>query len=274
MTHSWNILSTLVLRSAGFPWQLVESLRYHHSGELVAEIIDLEDHARTLAENLPGVRLSRGDRSKLRTLRPLASREDNFPEQWLTEWNKQTSALADKHEHLAEAITVDAAAVDQAFAALRSDERVGEAIACSSPPAYRDLSRGAKGARIRRQLASYAQRFGAKSETMSFFGPINYADLAPLEPNQSTVTWRGHRVIRDREAHTAARVLHAINHIIDADDDLLSDAIPRRKTLLGKVSGFSILVDGCRTVREIAHDEAVPLSAALDHVRAGLRSGR
>lgn len=274
MTHSWNILSTLVLRSAGFPWQLVESLRYQHGAELVADIIDLEHQARALAQTLPGARLSRGDQSKLRTLRPLVARGDNLPAQWLTQWNKLTSELAEKHEQLAQTITADAAAVDRAFAALRSDERVGEAIACSSPPAYRDLSRGVKGARIRRQLASYAQRFGAKSETMSFFGPINYADLAPLEPNESTLTWLGHRVIRDREAHTAARVLHAINQAINDDDDLLSDAIPRRKTLLGKVSGIAVLVDGCRTVRDIARDSAVPLSEVLDQVRTGLRSGR
>ncbi|MGW6424852.1 hypothetical protein ACWF82_19425 [Nocardia sp. NPDC055053] len=274
MTQSWNILSTLVLRSAGFPWQLVESLRYHHSADLVADIIDLEHHASALAQTLRGVRLSRGDQSKLRTFRPLAARGDTFPEQWLTQWNKLTSVLAEKHEQLGAATAADTTAVDLAFTALRADERVAEAIACSSPPAYRDLSRGVKGARIRRQLASYAQRLGAKSETMSFFGPINYADLAPHEPGESTLTWLGHRVIRDREAHTAARVLQAINQAINDDDELLAGATPRRKTMLGKASGILALVDGHRTVRDIARDAALPLDDVLDQVRTGVGSGR
>lgn len=270
---AWRVVPTLVMRSAGFPWQLVESLRHQRGAAVLDELITLEKAAAELTRQVPpGSRLSRGQQSKLRNLRPLAV-PDSGPTEWIERWNQLTDQVVGLNTRLAEVTELDAADVTTAVEAIRADPRFGEAVACSSPPAYRDLGRGSKGARIRRQIASYAQRLAAKSETMSFFGPINYADLR-RELGPSAVSWGGHQPLLAREAHTAARVLDALMDIAIDNDDVLATSVPRRTMLTGPMTGLLGEADGTRTVREIATAAGVPIPEAAAVVRAGTRARR
>ncbi|GGM73524.1 lantibiotic dehydratase [Lentzea pudingi] len=265
-TTDWTLLPSLVLRSAGFPWQTVESLRYGGGAAALVTVAGLRAAALDHAEGLrPNARLSRGQQSRLKGLRGLEP-HPALPDAWLAGWNRLTEALADAQAAFVSAVDQDIEDVAEAFAALRADERFLDAVVCSSPAAYRDLERGAKGARIRRQLASYAQRLAAKSETMSFFGPINYAELT-TDPGPSALGWDGHQEIRERQAHTAARILDSLQGRILGDDRVFDRLVPRRKTVLRRATGVIADVDGTRTVAEYG-------PAAREEIRAAIVSGR
>lgn len=255
---SWELLPVLVLRSAGFPWQLIESLAYRQTTTLLGELATHEQRAAEVASRLrPSARLTRGQQSKLRNLRPLPP-SDVFDGAWLAEWNDVTGQVTRTRDQLEPAVAADAARVNAALAEIRTDPRINDAIVCSSPAVHRDLVRGATGGRIRRQLAAYAQRLAAKSETMSFFGPINYGRVDAESNAQTTLSWAGHQEIRVRQAHCAARVNDAVQAMIIDDDSLVTHLVPIRKTTTRPPRGHDPsaelirAVDGTRTLAEIA----------------------
>ncbi|MGW3149932.1 hypothetical protein ACWDG1_35750 [Streptomyces sp. NPDC001177] len=275
----WTLLPTVVLRSAGFPWQLVESLAYERTRGLLTELSALEEQAAEVASRLhPSGRLARGQQSKLRNLRPLPPSE-TFPADWLAQWNDVTEKVTEARERLVSTVDADAATVEEALAGIRTDARVNDAIVCSSPAVHRDLARGATGGRIRRQLAAYAQRLASKSETMSFFGPINYGRVDPGADTPTTLTWEGHREIRVRQAHTAARVNDAVQAMLLDDDTLAARLTPVRKTVSrlpkGPEPGALLIraADGNRTVADIAATAGAAEAQMVVAFRAGVAKG-
>ncbi|MGW7364408.1 lantibiotic dehydratase [Streptomyces sp. NPDC054841] len=271
----WELLPTVVLRSAGFPWQMVEGLAYERTRGLLAELFALEEQAAEVASRLrPSGRLARGQQSKLRNLRPLPPSE-TFPADWLAEWNDVAARVTEARGRIATTVESDAATVEEALTGIRTDPRVNDAIVCSSPAVHRDLARGATGGRIRRQLASYAQRLASKSETMSFFGPINYGRVNPGDDTATALTWEGHREIRVRQAHTAARVNDAVQAMLLGDDALAPHLVPVRKTTARAPKGAELTAaviraaDGERTVARIA----VAAGADEDETVAAFRTG-
>jgi Lantibiotic dehydratase, N terminus len=280
MEYDWALLPVMVLRSAGFPWQMVEQLGYAESGRLLDELIPVQQVAAGHAANMRPIRnLSRGQKSKLRNFRPMPA-DEAVPQEWRLEWNRLTVRLADLREQLAEAVDNDSKSVEVAIERIRADERFNDAVVCSSPAVHRDLSRGVQGTRIRRQIASYAQRLASKSETMSFFGPINYATLDPRASSPPKFDWLGHKEISARQAHTAARVNDTIQELIVADDELAARLVPRRKTSLRapqRSDLVSVLVgaaDGARHVAQIAESLGRDLSDVLTAFRAAVAKGR
>ncbi|MFI6096374.1 hypothetical protein ACIA8G_12510 [Lentzea sp. NPDC051213] len=279
---NWHLLPVMVLRSAGFPWQMVEQLAYSRSGRLIDELLELQQAATEHAGGLrPARNLSRGQKSKLRNFRMIPDTDaDAFPEEWRREWNRLTAHMEDLLGRLGEAALEDKADVDAALQRIRADERFNDAVVCSSPAAQRDLSRGAQGSRIRRQLASYAQRLASKSETMSFFGPINYATVDRASGTPSKLDWLGHREIRARQAHTAARVNDAVQALLLGDDDAAARLVPRRKTALRPprpgdlVADLVGAVDGAANVRELADRLGRALPEVLEAFRTAVTKGR
>ena len=61
--------------------------------------------------------------------------------------------------------------------------------------------------RIEQQLVSYLQRFCAKNDTASFFGPINYGDCLPASGGAELTPGRDH--LRHREAFMASWAVRA-----------------------------------------------------------------
>ncbi|MFF3003225.1 lantibiotic dehydratase [Kitasatospora sp. NPDC057940] len=277
--HGWELLPTVVLRSAGFPWQMVERLSCERTRLLVEELFALEARSADVASRLhPTGRLSRGQQARLRGLRPLPA-SDNLPADWLAEWNAAAERVSAVRERLAATVEADTAAVDEALAAVRTDPRVNDAIVCSSPAVHRDLARGAAGGRIRRQLASYAQRLASKSETMSFFGPINYGRLDPGSDAATALVWEGHTAIRVRQAHTAARVNDAVQGLLLGDPALAERLAPVRKTMTGPPRGTGVgaallrEADGVRTVAGIASGCGAGAPEAVEAFAAAVAKG-
>ncbi|MFE7528113.1 lantibiotic dehydratase [Kitasatospora sp. NPDC057542] len=277
--HGWELLPTVVLRSAGFPWQMVERLACERTRLLIEELFALEARSADVASRLnPTGRLARGQQAKLRGLRPLPA-SDNLPADWLAEWNAAAEQVTAVRERLTATVEADTAAVDEALAAIRTDPRVNDAIVCSSPAVHRDLARGAGGGRIRRQLASYAQRLASKSETMSFFGPINYGRLNPGSDAATALDWEGHTAIRVRQAHTAARVNDAVQDLLLGDPALAERLVPVRKTITGTPRGTGVgaallrEADGVRTVALIASGCGAGVPEAVAAFTAAVAKG-
>lgn len=275
----WELLPAVVLRSAGFPWQMVESLTYERTRELLDELSALEAEAAEVAARLrPHGRLARGQQSKLRNLRPLPPSE-TFTEDWLAEWNDVAGRVTRARERIASTVDADAALVEKALTGIRTDPRVNDAIVCSSPAVHRDLARGTTSGRIRRQLGSYAQRLASKSETMSFFGPINYGRVDAGADAPTTLTWRGHQEIPVRQAHTAARVNDAVQALLTEDDVLVTRLVPVRKTVSRAPRGDGLLAslvreaDGERTVAGIAARLGVAEEDAAGQFRTAVAKG-
>jgi hypothetical protein len=269
----WRILPTVVVRSAGFPWQLVDRLGHHESRRLAAELVGLRAEATALAATAePSGRLPRSAAGRLRNLRPMPDGAP-LPAPWLDRWNDLTQRVADTADRYRDTVAKEAEEAAAALAETTADPRFLEAVACSSPPAYRDLRKGVRGARLRRQAASYAQRLAAKCETMSFFGPINYGRIDPAAPDAAHWTWDGPAHCPGRRAFTAARVTDRVQAAFLSDPDAVADLVPRRKTLLRPLAGtaagrpvtrLTAAADGVRTVARLGHDLGLdPASAAV-----------
>ncbi|MFD7368775.1 lantibiotic dehydratase [Nocardiopsis alba] len=231
----WTLVPTLVVRSAGFPTDLLEGLRFHRTTRLLEEIETAQAAGRTLCEERPPPHnLPRKFRARLLGFRPLPA-DAPVDAAWAAQWNAVAKTVTELRELLTDAVASDTAAVNAAVDAVAGDPRVRDAVACSSPPVLRDLRSPVTGARAHRQVASYVQRLAAKSETMSFFGPINYARLHSGDPSPSRYLWAGHRELADRRAHPAARVVHALVDACVRAEEHTGDLVVRRKTWLGEV---------------------------------------
>ncbi|TYB44316.1 lantibiotic dehydratase [Actinomadura chibensis] len=270
----WELLPTLVVRSAAFPWELAAEISYPKAGELAEEVVGLERAARDLLAAPPADagRPNRSVLSRLRNLRPLPP-EAPVPDDWLAAWNRTTSRLEQARERLAEAIEGEGGLVRDAFERIVADERFLDAVVCSSPGVYRDLRRGRTGARLRRQVASYVQRLCAKCETMSFFGPINYGRVDPA--GATGFAWSGHRECV-RRAFPAARVIDGLVDRVLDDPALVAGLVPRRKTWTAPVRDAANVVgccDGARTVADIGGAAEPEAERAAADIVAAVRRG-
>jgi hypothetical protein len=267
---AWTLLPTLVVRSTGFPWETVERLAHWRSACAADSLLDMCDEAdRVRAELPPGLRLTRGQHARLRSYRPLPP-GCPAPADWLQGWNTVTEAIAAARGRLSAATTEDEREAAAAFAALVADPRFLDAVACSGPGVFRDITKGRLAAtRLRRQVASYAQRLATKCETMSFFGPINYATIRTGLETSAVLSWQGYRACAARRAYLSAWAFDQVQSEVLADSRLLAALVPRRKTFAGIPTGDAASAalaghaDGSRTLADIsARDGLTPGEAA------------
>ncbi|RKN43993.1 lantibiotic dehydratase [Streptomyces hoynatensis] len=268
----WTLLPQLVVRSAGFPWELTHLLRHEETARGVDAAHEREARARRLAGELtPLRRLTRGEAARLRGLRPLPP-SGAFPGEWHARWNEATGALATAREELTAAAERDARREREALAALAADERFLDAVVCSGPGVYRELARhGAGRARLRRQVASYVQRFAAKCETMSFFGPVNYATVDPGQAEEAVFSWQGHLALRERRAYLAAWAFEGLQEAVAGSGDFAAALVPRPKTLREAaaacrepaVRALVAAADGRRTLAGAARRAGLDLPEAV-----------
>ncbi|MGN9840448.1 hypothetical protein ACTMTI_20205 [Nonomuraea sp. H19] len=284
--HEWTLLPAVVVRSAGFPWELVLSLAHSRAAEAAAAVVRLEKQALDLLADVhsgqdahpagphPGRagsgRLPRGLRSRLRHLRPLPPGTP-APEGWPADWNRVTGLLEEARLALTDAISADAALARAAAAGIAADERFLDALVSSAPGAYRELRRGAAG--HDRRLALHLQRLATRPATTGFHAPL---DHGRIEPGQAAgYTWSGHRECSRRVAYLAARVVEALQQRIFADPALVSGLVPRRRTWTGTAhdSAFAGQCDGRRTLAEIAADTGTAMERAAAALAVAVRRG-
>ncbi len=230
MNH-WSIVQHLVVRTTGFPWELVEQLVYEETAAAAINWLDKRravDGYRTEAPRLH--RPPRHVLSSLKAGRPVDVDDVSRP-YLFNDWNRLAGELLDAETAFNNAWEKEEARWGQRLLTICSDPRFLEAIASSSPPVYLDLVRGRGSNRVTRQLISYVQRLGAKNETMSFFGPINYGSADEAAPTGVQVSWSGPVALSGRKTYLAAWLVQGLSKAISFSPEVVGWLVPRRRGL-------------------------------------------
>ncbi|MGA4987002.1 lantibiotic dehydratase [Nonomuraea bangladeshensis] len=284
--REWTLLPAAVVRTAGFPWELVQSLACPRAAETAAAVALLETRALGLLAGAPArrearpagphagrtdaPRLPRGLRGRLRRLRPLPPGTPG-PEDWLADWNHVTGLLEEARLALAEVVAADTALTRAAVAGVASDERFLDALVCSAPAAYRELRRGPADPA---KLASHVQRLATRAAPTGFHAPTGAARVEPALP--SGYTWAGYRELAGRHAYPAARVGEALQQRLLADPAVVAGLVPSLRagaTPPRDAAAFAARCDGRRTVAEIAADCGISMERASAALAVAVRRG-
>ena len=295
--QNWKLLPYFLLRSTGFPFDWIERLACAETASALDDLLSCEEALATLTAEVRAALRSCEDATtrKLRQhcwdrvdrLRPLTldeqARQSLGPAlcQLLDQW----SALLSRRDELeARARTTFAHEPSERRQSLRdiaSDPGFQEATWLSSPQMFMSglqtylerwspTHRPSEIRRIERQLISYLQRFCAKNDTASFFGPLNYGDFSTAREEQPPRPGAKH--VQRREAFMAYWGVASLAAALMNDSHVRPYLRPRHSPIcrigtrgehtvtVGEIS-FSIsagaarvigLVDGSRTVSEIA----------------------
>lgn len=304
----WELLPHFLLRSTGLPFAWLERLALQASPARVAAILDLEEEIETLTslgldalqeEQEPGTRpLRQYCWGRLTRRLPIQRSIDALPETLRT--------LLLRRDALLEQLSASRTAAGEIFLQEVAERRAvlrelaeqplfQEAVWLSSPQMFQyglqgylqdwnPEKRPADVRRVERQLFSYLQRFCAKNETASFFGPLNYGDFSP-PAGQSEGAPGAEHLLR-REAFLAYWGVLDLAEALAADPALRPSLQPRLSPLChcdlstrritlpgGRSSPLSaqevqILqqVNGERTLQEIAR----AIQGTVETVWAGL----
>jgi len=187
MSEPWTLGEVFVLRHAGFPFDWLESLGVSEDVQAeVARLLDAEDALVDAVRAESGTSAAQAVRDGLSQGRePRLDARQGAP---------CHDALARYREHRA---SVQARYAEERKVLRRklreraADLAIQEAVFLSSPAMFdnvwvRYLRGGERpdtsdARRVERQVYTYLQRFCAKNETTSFFGPIAYGERTPDE---------------------------------------------------------------------------------------------
>jgi hypothetical protein len=307
---AWHILSRLVVRRTGFPFDLLEELcapaAAHAAAAAAAAAREVSTAVREAVDRIPpavAVARAAGDRPTTRALskvrRALATGsgtdrwEGALPEQVRDAVRRvrlANATLDAARERARAALAADDPRREAAMRAVLTDPLFLDAIFLTNPDMFEasiaPLIRSDRpvGTALARRGWAYLQRFSGKNDTASFFGPLNYASVAPeaTDPVQvETVPGRW----RSREVFISYWAAHAVAARISADPEVrpwlsprphpmsrldghtvLHAASGRRTALPESLAGVARLVDGSRTVRDIATALGRPVGAVLTTV--------
>ena len=290
----WHLVETAALRATGFPFAALQELRFPSTVSAVKAMLACERETEELREHLlrvafpEAVRRARTDADSRQVLawlsrtrravgrRTRVSLDRAQPNSELSAPLAQWNDLLDRHADLrAQGSEAWASELDECRAALRArfrDARIQEAVFLSSPAMHRQLvryldserapTRSAQSKALERRLISYLQRFCAKNETQSFFGPINYARIDPSVPDSVRVR-RARGSLRRRQTFASQWMVEKLAQAIAAEPELQPYLRPRRNPLyalegdhLCSASGERLPVDGpSRTLWQLASGE-------------------
>lgn len=182
MSERWTLGDVFVLRHAGFPFDWLESLGV--SDEVVEEAKRLLDDERALVDAVRVQGDDAGSRALQealeRGLRPtLKSQHGADLRESLARYLARRESLQARYAH--ERLALRSRLRERAMA-----PGIQEAVFLSSPAMFDNVwARYLRGEerkdtsdsrRVERQVYTYLQRFCAKNETTSFFGPISYGE--------------------------------------------------------------------------------------------------
>ncbi|MFD7368777.1 hypothetical protein ACFV4I_21155 [Nocardiopsis alba] len=178
MKRHWSLTGVFVARHAGLPFDWLEGIGGDTSVTDAADAV-LDAEQALLA-------LPRAARPAVRS-----AVEASRPEQLGGgdhEWECAVAAWSSALEAYESAFVRADEAATRNLVAVLGEERVREAVLLSNPDAYRNMllpflrhegRLTSRRRRERRQLYTYLQRFCAKNETTSFFGPMAYGSPVP-----------------------------------------------------------------------------------------------
>ncbi|TYR62715.1 lantibiotic dehydratase [Streptomyces parvus] len=220
MTREWSIGDVFVVRHAGMPFDWLESLAAPDDlQEAAAEMLVREDVLRETT----GAGFRRLERAIMQCEPGLLP---SVPADW-REGVDAWRAAAERYTSLYQ--EADQQATKNLLTILERPE-VAEAILLSNPDAYHNMLRRlldradpltSRRRRARRQLYTYVQRFCAKNETVSFFGPMAYATVLDATSNEPTELQTG--LPRRRRVFVSYWAGRALCRALARDSRLLPD---------------------------------------------------
>jgi hypothetical protein len=276
---NWQLFPYFVVRTTGFPYELVERLRSSelllHTQQLYAAKQQLQE----LREIAP--KLHHPNRKILACFqggRPLPE-VPGEEGQWVHSWNKvargkvrlesEFPALYAREAERLKALLLDSA----------SDPRVLEAIASTNPGVYRDLTHGKLNKRLERQLATYMQRLSTKNETISFFGPINYGLYQANGSTGVEIEWEKSLSLRARRAHPASWLIRGLIDQIAFSSEVAPWLVFSRRTFasLDSIKKPSLmrlltLADGATPLYQLVKKADLTLEDAITMTRQACRA--
>jgi hypothetical protein len=299
---AWLLHGHAILRSTGFPWQLLEAVREESTSRAADEAAAARAAAeRTAADTIGALRevkdLPAPARNRLR--KTLGKRTDpgeldGLPESAAAVVARYRRALGVREDAVRayrEAYEAGFRETARSLARLTEDPRFAEAIWLSSPPV---LERGVPEIRraqetpssgraraARRQFAGYLQRLCAKNETTSFFGPIDYTDFA--DPATDPV-WRTDR-LKARHAFVSHPAVTTLAGALASDSRIWPMLRPRLRDL-ARIQGGTVRLAGrrlsvtsadvtllthCDGTRRVA-DIAVAMGMSFEETMTALRA--
>ncbi|MEJ8651931.1 lantibiotic dehydratase [Streptomyces sp. MS1.AVA.3] len=183
MTREWSIGDVFVVRHAGMPFDWLESLAADENlQEAATELLLCEDALRETA----GSGFRRLERAVTRCE---PGRLPSVPADWgeaVDAWHTAAERYTSLYRE------ADEQATKKLLTILERPE-VAEAVLLSNSDAFHNMLRPlldradpltSRRRRARRQLYTYIQRFCAKNETVSFFGPMAYATVRDGTSNE------------------------------------------------------------------------------------------
>ncbi|WP_329561911.1 lantibiotic dehydratase [Streptomyces uncialis] len=253
MSREWTLGGDFVVRHAGMPFDWLEALGAP-DGPLAAarELLDAEDALRAAAGTGFG-RLARA----VEGCEP--ERLPSVPAALRTAADRWRGA-AHRYRDLYEGADADAT---KELRVVLERPRVAEAVLLSNPDAYRNMLRplltadgplNSRRRRARRQLYTYVQRFCAKNETVSFFGPMAYGTLAETGPEAEADTGPG--------PGTGTGTGTGTDGSVDVTTSLRTDLPRRRKVFLSHWAGRAL-------ARAVARDGALLPDLVFHRARPG-----
>ncbi|WP_257455711.1 lantibiotic dehydratase family protein [Archangium lipolyticum] len=182
MSGRWTLGDVFVLRHAGFPFDWLEGLGFSES--LRSEVAVLLEDERALVEAVRGAGgedAARSAREALERGREPSLKPKYGPgcQQALERYRSRRAALSARY-------TGERQELRRRLRERAAEPAIQEAVFFSNPAMYENVwSRYLEGEarpdnsearRVERQVYTYLQRFCAKNETTSFFGPISYGE--------------------------------------------------------------------------------------------------
>ena len=287
MTAGWRMLPDFLLRSTGFAFELLDVLGCPDSSAGVDGLLDADA---TLDARIGRVQRALADESDPATgkvRRKVFKRVERHEpsglddNQWerlapatvaeLRDWDAGVAERAELVERLRATFAAELRERRGALREVVADPRFGEAVWLSNPQMYQIGLRGYLAStetrsdtrRAERQLVAYLERFCAKNDTSSFFGPIDYG-RSGTDPGVAPVAGR----ITGRAAFLAHWAVAAIASAV-ADDTQVrpwlrpvlsatctvqdgAELTVNGRVVAGRAAEVLRLVDGTRTVQDIA----------------------
>lgn len=281
---AWEFLPVIILRSAGLPFSWLDRLR---CPETLAALEAVQAAEQAVAESekelLSSLKLPsshpglspetrRTHQELVRCVRRAVPPDDRLLDglepamaaRLRGHFRTWQAALVTQARAQEQARQVFAREQSSRRAALREmfeQPRLQEAVFLCSPSMYFDglmrylaESPGASDKKTRRRertLLEYLQRFCAKNDTNSFFGPINYGHFQPDAP-RFEVKFRSNGTPQSREAFFAYWGACALARAIERDPEVLPSLCPK----LGLP--YRLRADGC--LESVLSGAAQPLS--------------
>ena len=224
MPHHWDMCPLFWLRSAGFPFDMLDALRVERAAAAVDVALTLEDQGASSASERASA------------------------------WERADAELARE--------------LHEARVALRDmllDVRVQEAIFLSSAEFYRNITqhmerpleqRKSRSRQKEKTAAKYIQRFCAKNETISFYGPLAWGKLdrssgvgLAFEPGPGPI-------VASRRVSFEHWAIHRLAKIISQDPNVVPELAPRLSPAC-HVDGVTLFYPVARTTELDARQLAV-----------------